>query len=696
MTNPLSGIKKAGRPPKSNADRQAEFVAKRSEIGVIPPPADPVRRAACEFDLLKFGITYSIGEGDEYLLQHEPSDKMIPYVVAVQNSFLKGEMVHPRLPRGKGKTTWLKIGDIWASSYGHAKFCVETAANQDNANAILDDIWNFMEVCEPYGADFPEISIPIRALEGRMQRCPVQTVDGKRTKIKRGADRICLPKIDGYPMSGALLVARGKEAGTRGIVKGKQRPDHFGIDDPQNDKSAKSDMVSADIVKWIHHTVLGLCGHSKRAGAVLTTTPMRSGDVSDQCADSELYPQWKTISIPMIIKWPERMDLWDEYLELCRRDKINGFPDLPNATRMYVDNRAEMDRGAEVLDPRDGDPNLEISALQHCFNLLFTVGKESFAAEYQLSPIRADASYTLTGKDVAANISKTPRLVLPPGFYAAVGFVDCMSRDALRWVILGVGPKRVACVIAYGRYPETGMLFEPNSPVPAQNKAFAGALYNLVEQLTALPVKSASNANWQSTIWALGIDRGWKPRIVEWVCNRSSHSSILYPSLGLGWSKYAPEKQDGQRRTNVVAVGDHCFLAQGKGFRFIGHHADYWREYAQRSFLVPALTPGSTSIYGNDPLAHYDFGCEVAAERLSDKGIGANNTEFWKWYVRPGASNHGLDEVTGALALASYLRLFDGQQVLASAFSPSKKPAKAVPVRLRRSRIEFVRGGQHE
>lgn len=682
--NPLAGITKRGRPPKSNADRQAEFVAKRSEVGPIPPPADPARRAACEYDLLRFGLTYALGDGDGFLLDHEPGPKMLPYIFAVQDSHLKGQMVHPRFPRGKGKTTWLKIGDIWAASYGHSKFMVDAAANQDNADAILDDIWDFFEECEPYGADFPEISIPVRALDGRMQRCPVQTVDGKRTKIKREADRICLPRIEGSPSSGTRIVARGRDAGIRGIVKGKQRPDHFGIDDPQNDKGAKSGNVVQDIIKWIHKSVLGLRGHNKRTGAVLTTTPIEAGDVSDQCADAELHPQWTTISIPLVIRWPERMDLWDEYLELCRRDKINGLSTFPNATAFYAANRAEMDRGAEVLDPKDGDPATELSALQHAFNLLFIVGREAFEAEYMLSPVRPNASYNLTAKDVAANISLTDRLVLPEGFHTAVSFIDCMSRDALRWVVLAVGTQRRACVIAYGRYPESGMLFPPNAPVPFQNKAFAVALSNLVDQIAALPLRSASGS---ARVCAIGIDRGWKPRVVEWVCNRSKHKGILYPSLGYGWSKYAPERQDGKLRTNVVGVGDHCYLAQGKGFRFIGHHADYWREYAQRSFLVPALTPGSTAVYGSDPLAHYDLGCEIVAERLTDKGIGANNTEFWKWSGKPGAKNHGLDEITGALALASYLRLYDATQTLAGGIR-AKAKAKHAP------RVRIIRRGK--
>lgn len=681
--NPMAGIAKRGRPAKSNADRQADFVAKRSELGEIPPPEDPVRRASCEFDLLRFGLTYCIGDGDAYLLEHEPSEKMYPYIFAVQDSHLKGEMVHPRFPRGKGKTTWLKIGDIWAASYGHSKFMVDCAANQDNANAILDDIWNVFEECEPYGADFPEISIPVRALEGRMQRCAVQSVGGKRTKIKRGEDRIYLPRIDGSASSGTLIVSRGREAGIRGIVKGKLRPDHFGIDDPQNDKSAKSDSVSGDIIKWIHQSVLGLCGHNKRPGAVLTTTPIRAGDVSDQCADPELYPQWTTISIPLIIKWPDRMDLWDAYLEQCRRDKINGLPTFPNATKLYASHREEMDRGSDVLDPKDGDQKTEISALQHAFNILFKIGREAFDAEYMLSPRRGGAAFTLTAKMVAANLSMTPRLVLPAGFHAVVATIDCMDKDALQWVIKAVGNPRRAVTIAYGRYPETGRLFEYGSTLPRQNKALAVALSNLIDKLATMPVKTAADP---VTVCAIGIDRGWRPRIIEWVCNRSKHKAMLWPMMGKGWERYAPEREDGKLRTGVIGVGDHCFHATGKGFRYLGWHADYWKEYLQRSYLAPALTAGSTAIYGTDPLEHYDFGCEIVSELLADKGVSQKGLEFWKFTLRPNAKNHKLDASAAALALASYSRLYDAQAVISGG---KKKMAQ----KKRKTRVKLVGGG---
>lgn len=682
--SPLSGIKRPSKnQAKSNADRQAEFVAKRSELGKIPAPKDPARRESCRLHLLRFGLTYCLGKVAGFILKKKPSPMMNEYITALQSSYLENTLVHAVLPRGKGKTAWLKVGNIWAASYGHKKFMFLGAANQPNADAILDDIWDFLEECDPYGDDFPEIAIPVRSLEGRMQRCPVQTVDGVRTKIKRAKDRIYFPRIEGSPSSGAIFASRGWESGVRGLVKGSVRPDHIGIDDPQTRKSAKSSDVTSDIVKWVQGDVLGLAGHDSSIGGCMTTTPIYAGDVSEQYKDADLHPEWTTIIFPLVIEWPARMDLWDAYLEQRRRDEIKRVVNFKNATALYRAHREDMDKGAVLLDDSDRDSKTELSALQHAFNLLFKVKREAFDAEYQLTPHRSEAAFQIDAKTVSANISLTKRMVLPAGFHAAVAFVDCMSKDALRWIVLGVGPSRKACVIGYGRYPESGALFPPNAPTPLQNKSFSVALGNLITLIGDMQIKSDNGI---IKVSGIAPDRGWKPRIVEWVCTRSKHKNILYPALGFNAQKYAPDRIDGKMRQNVVGVGDHCYLATGKGFRYLGQNVDFWKEYTQRSFLAPALTAGSTAIYGTDPLEHYDFACEIVAEKLADRGIGQNGSEWWKWVMRPGAKNHYLDCTSGALMLASWLRLYDAGQTTASGVNKKRKT--------RRSRVKLVRGAQ--
>jgi hypothetical protein len=351
-------------------------------------------------------------------------------------------MVHVRFPRGKGKTSWMKVAAVWSAAYGHRKYQFIGAANQTNAESILSDIWLLCETGAAFAEDFPEIVLPILHLDGRMQRCAVQTCGGKRTRVKRGLDKIAFPTVEGYDSSGVIVIARGRESGVRGLIKGSQRPDHAAIDDPQTRKTAKSGATSEEIAAWIVGDILGLAGHDKGMSAVMATTPIFADDVSDRFADTDLHPEWTTITVPLVIRWPDRADLWDQYLEIRRRDEAQGAQNFPNATEFYRTHRAEMDAGAELLDDGDGDPKTEISGLQHAYNLLFKHGKEAFETEFQLTPPRGGSAFTLSSKAIAAAISMTPRLALPTGFHSAVSFVDCMAKDALRWVVLGVGNER--------------------------------------------------------------------------------------------------------------------------------------------------------------------------------------------------------------------------------------------------------------
>jgi len=175
-------------------------------------------------------------------------------------------------------------------------------------------------------------------------------------------------------------------------VRGSQRPDHAAIDDPQTRGTAKSDASCSDIAKWISGDVLALAGHDRAISACMTTTPIYAGDISDQFADKDLHPEWTTISVPYGAGVADGRGAMDDYLELRRRDEASGELGFPNATAFYSAHREEMDAGAIVIDPGDGDPKTEISAIQHAYNLLFKHGREAFEAEFQLSPKRGSGA----------------------------------------------------------------------------------------------------------------------------------------------------------------------------------------------------------------------------------------------------------------------------------------------------------------
>jgi hypothetical protein len=96
------------------------------------------------------------------------------------------------------------------------------------------------------------------------------------------------------------------------------------------------------------------------------------------------------------------------------------------------------------------------------------------------------------------------------------------------------------------------------------------------------------------------------------------------------------------------------------------------------------MTAGATSLYGKDPMAHLDYAAEITAEMLSDKGLGSNGTEFWRWSKKPGAENHYLDTLKMAIALGSWLRMHDASSILAGDIMASRKASRRPRVILKR------------
>jgi hypothetical protein len=641
---------------KTGADRVAAHVARRNEIGPLPAVVDQGRRDEAAKGLLAFGLSYGVDADVGFLLK-PPSPRMIQYVDALQRSITQTGRIHIRLPRGKGKTAWAKLAIVWAVSNGWRNFPVVFSATQTLANAIRRDIWDFIERGATFGEDYPEIAHPLRCLDGKMQRADGQTLDGVRTRIARGEDYIVFPTVSGGVASGAILIVRGVQAGCRGLVKGNRRPDYILFDDIETKEAAQSIEQIRKLEDFVQADALGLGGHDRQTSAAMTSTPITPNDLSERYADPAIHPEWETISFPLVISFPQRQSLWDQYQEIYNRCKRTKDSTFLAATAFFRENLAAMMEGAEVLDDSDGDPH-ELNALQHAMNLLFDNGKKAFYSEYQLAPPRQSEVFRLAPHQVAARINRSPRLVVPPGCQSIVVYCDVNSQAGLRWSAVAFGAGRIAGVIAYGRYPsDKAPLIPQGATMGAEDGAVAVGLARVHALLSDLPFARVG-ARVKPAV--LCFDGGWKTKVVARFCAAISSRFPVIWAKGFAESQYKPYAANGETRSGVVATpGDHTHLSRSPNGEFLAIHTDYWRETAQRACLAEPLQPGSLSLYGDDPLAHYDYAEEICAEYLADKGIGQNGSEFWKWGRVTGAQNHWLDTLSSAFAVASWYHLYD-------------------------------------
>ena len=672
--------------PKSVAERVADFVSRRNEIGPLPPCADPERRARASASLVEFGLAYALPTAEwPGLLLHEPSEGLIEYAKSLQHGIENAGFLHIRLPRAAGKTTWAKLAIAWGMATGRIRFGVVIAANMTLADAALADIWTFFETSPCFCEDFPDVAIPIRQLEGTPQKAASQTLNGQRTMIKRTAGKMILATVEDSPASGARLYAKGAGAAVRGMVAGGDRPDFIMLDDIQTRETATSPAATLKLAEWVHGDVLGL-GGAKQLSAVMTSTPICADDLSERFADLSQEPAWRTISHPMVERWPDRMELWHIYCDLLKADLAAVGGEIgTTAAEFYDAHAAEMEIGARLFDPLNFDPRIERSATQHAFNLIVRGGESAFNAEYMLSPPKAATVVELTPAQVAARVNGVDRYRLPPGCRTALAFIDVMA-TGLHYVVCGFGPRQTGAVIDYGRYPQRGRLIPPDVSEREQDRLLALGLSGLLDNLLGLPLfDSGGNPIQLSAVW---MDHRWMRRTVVQVATlyRLRRSANIWTCAGFDSVSY-----NGGAGRHVIAKGVDVDFRELDGVRFAAQNSDVWKEAAQRSFLSLQLTPGSVSLWGSRADEHAEFASQITAERLADKALGARGVMMYHWTLRPGGENHFLDCLAGCLAAASWYRLWDGSDVPPSAVStlsgaPSTRPAAIMrPRTVRRS-----------
>ena len=661
---------------KTNAEKVQAFRAKRSDIGDIPAIVDQDRRDECKDDLLAFGYTYFPD-----IFSRSPSEIIKDYVSKMQTVFITGGRLGALLPRGYGKTSWAKIGAIWAMLYGHCDFIVLLGPTQAHAGMFLKDIVNFLsEDGSKLSEDFPEVCYPFARLEGKPQRMTGQLCKGVRTMIAMNADTLQLPTIEGSVSSGALVKARGLTSGFLGLVVGSKRPKVALVDDAQTRESAFSEQMTTSLEKTLQGGVMGLGGHDHPIGVLMTGTVIASNDLNDRYADKELHPEFVMLRHGLVRRWPEvgSESLWKEYHQLWKEDKANGDETGSLANAFYKRNRAAMDQGAEVEDAELFDRRFEQSAIQHAYNMRFVMGDDAFMSEMQNQPPKAVfTGYEIDAKTVSTRLNHLPRFMAPGGNRAIFAFTD-VNHDKLRWAVVSHSHDQTAAILCYGEYPDQGDLVPRNSSEMDQKKLIYAGLSALQRRLMAIELRNKDNTPAKIRAW--GIDRGYKPDTIHSFCANAVAPFTVLPCKGYGAIQYRPSER------NMIGERGHlCHMADDHGTQWLAVSVDPWKEIVQRAFLCDPLSPGSCSFYGASRGEHWEFAANVCAETLSDKAVSPKGQTFWKWSLKPGSQNGYFDVLVGTYALASWFRVY--RIGLARMAAPTMPVYKPRPLRdMRRAR----------
>ena len=226
---------------ESARQRNLEMARVGRDIGAIPPVVNTERKEQAVSSFKFFCERYF---PDVFYLPW--SADHLKVIDKIEQAVLKGGLFALAMARGSGKTSLMQMACLWAALIGATEFVCLIAASADRAQHLLETLKVWLETNDLLNEDFPEVTVPIRALERITHRQRGQTYNGVPTRIEWLNDKIVLPTIEGSAASGVAISCSGmKGSDIRGQnharADGKVvRPQLAMIDDPQTTESAYS------------------------------------------------------------------------------------------------------------------------------------------------------------------------------------------------------------------------------------------------------------------------------------------------------------------------------------------------------------------------------------------------------------------------------------------------------------------------
>ncbi len=566
-------------------------------------------------------------------------------------------------------STLVECAAMWSMLYGHREFVFLVGATESAALEMLDSIKTELETNEQLIADFPEVCVPIKALDGIANRCAGQLCGGERTRITWTSNEIVLPTIKGSVASGVIVRVAGITGRIRGMKYKRSdgrnvRPSLVIIDDPQTSESAGSLEQTRKRVRVLAGDILGLAGPGEKISGIMPCTIIRPGDMADTILNRQTHPDWNGEKTRMVYKFPKNLRLWEEYADI-RAEALRTAGNFQAATEFYLSNRKAMDEGAEVEWEERYNPD-EVSAIQHAMNLKFR-DEAAFMSEYQNDPLPEDvAGDTLLSVDeIASKVNGLALGRVPMACDRVTMFID-IQKALLFYVVVAWSDDFTGAVLDYGAWPEqrsrvfTLATANPTIQQKFPNAGLEGCLYGALDQLTGIML----TREWEREdgaelrIERAMIDANWgsSTDVVYQFCRQSQWSGIIYPAHGRyvgASSKPMTEykKKPGDR------LGFNWMMPNVAGKRAIRHvifDSNFWKSFVHARLAVPLGDKGCLSFYGRHPALHQLIAEHLTAEyRVRTVGRGRTVDE---WKIRPErGDNHWLDCLAGCAVCASML-----------------------------------------
>lgn len=535
-------------------------------------------------------------------------------IEAIRHAIIEADDQAIAASRGEGKTKIAERLLLKYSLQGIVKLSVLFAATGSHAEDSLRSIMAECEENDLLNSLYPEVCAPVRALENTPNRAHYQKCNGFRhdngepyeaavSRFSWCGKEIILPRLPGSPASGAIIATRGLDAAVRGLNKLNRRVDVAIIDDPDTEESARSEDQAKKLMTRIDRAIGGLGSQQKGVGRVVITTLQSRIAVSYQLTDSVLKPSMKGKRFSFMLRRPDRMDLWEEYIQLRKQDWENER----NGTRstlaldFYGTDRATMDAGAEVANPHRHYAG-QLSAIQFYFDEWARKDEGYVLTELDNNPPEDSGRIEsgITPQMVMRQMSGVGKGVIPDGCTVLVHASDVGKTKGFHWVVRAFKPDGTGYTIDYGVMDVLGAKY-------GSNVGLNVAIYNAVLRKEALfreagyCTKSGEVITETASIYDSRYENDAVMRAVQKL------GMGVYAIKGIGTSAGAEIKGKFRPCTKATETrkpggGERWYFDRDNPFKLWAIHADtdYWKAWEHARWMTAIDKPGCMFLWGND------------------------------------------------------------------------------------------------
>ena len=639
---------------KTDHDKDVERKReKRSEAAriIVPEVANPKRRELCLSDPERFLRTYF---ADRYKKEFDKDRK---YIVDTMWDLARTKGRNAMAaPRGRGKTEIVK-GMIVAIILAElARFPFVGGQTTAHGWAIYNDIRNKFATNDILFEDFPEVCHPIRELAGAPQRAAKQHIDGKLTRIVwKSHGYLSLPYVQGSPYGGVKLSYFGLDAAFRGKNIEGDRPDFVCVDDPETEESARSYEQIEKREKLLNQDIAGLIEEGEEIALAVFTTVQNRYCLSYKLTDKKISPQYGGVRFGMIERWPNtvedatdesKLGLWSDYIILRQKDQMNGDKHGRSAVEFYLENKAEMDDGVQMLSDSYARKQLEdgtdlvFSAVQVAFNKIADTSLAAYRTEYQNDPEEVEQA---EAEGLTAAIVQSRNSGLEQGEYPSECKLTTIGIDlgkyASHWTEIAWSETGcIGSVVDYGIIETYGL--DSASDNTAIELALIESLETFAKELSGRVTPSivlVDSGNWASAVYDF--------------CRKMGRP--FYAAKGWDQGRFRIPKT-----SKHVGKFTECYsrLLPDERLMLFNVQTEYWKKRFQDGFLLRTFDSegkrvnGSMAIFDNagDRRRHFSFAQHAVSEE--EQWIPIEGKELRRKWIVKSRNNHWLD--SSALACA--------------------------------------------